>query len=347
MIVTYYDRNFISLSDSSSLNVESYTIKRQAVDFDDFTFTSESFTADFNPTFVTLKDNRGRYKYGAFAGIPEIDSDNKTNCQCSDLKTLFNNDVLLQFSSYTYLTDMLSYGFTQFANQVVQSSFELEIDMTDISDIELGDLVPSTELSVYSFWSDVLVPYMKYYDCYMESKLDVANKKIIYYIKKINKKVLPLKVWELGLKNIGKWVASTNEAQAVVSVSGSLTYGDKYILLSDNTITTDENLRDLYPIKRKVVLSETDDATELSDLLQDANVEALTELVNARYNESIQISTNKLPYLEDIDFGTSFSVYTERGVFYKQLPLGIIEENETEEKILTIGYKADDIVFYI
>lgn len=347
MIVTYYDKNFKSLADSSSLNVEKYTIKRQALDFDDFTFTSESFMADFNPTFVVLKDNRGRYKYGAFAGIPEIDNDNKTNCQCSDLKTLFNNDVLIQFGIYTKFTDMLSYAFARFTNQVIQGSFDLVVDLTDINDINLTDLLPSTELTVYSFWNDILVPYMKYYDCYMESELDVANKKLVYYIRKINKKVLPLKVWELGLKNIGKWVTSLNEAQGVVSVSGALSYGDKYILLSDNAITTNSNLRDLYPIKRKVVLKETDNAGELSDLLQEANVEALSELVKNRYNESIAINTNKLPYLENIDFGTSFNVYTERGVFYKQLPLGVITENENDEKTLTIGYKADDIVFYI
>ena len=50
-----------------------FSIKRKAVDFDDFNFTSEPFLVNINPCFVVLKDDfNGRLKYSAFAGIPQL-----------------------------------------------------------------------------------------------------------------------------------------------------------------------------------------------------------------------------------------------------------------------------------
>ena len=50
-----------------------FSIKRKAVDFDDFNFTSEPFLVNINPCFVVLKDDfGGRLKYSAFAGITTI-----------------------------------------------------------------------------------------------------------------------------------------------------------------------------------------------------------------------------------------------------------------------------------
>lgn len=346
MIVSFYDRNFIALQNNATLNVGNWELRKKAIDFDDFSFKSEPFIEDVNPTFVVVKDDFGRYKYGAFAGIPQLNKENQTECQASDLKTLFNNEVLLQFGNYTYLDEMLNYCFTQFNLQVLQGSFEIEVDMTDLSTVALDLLKPDTKLSVYNFW-DLLVTYMKYYDCYMTSRIDLVNKKLVYTIKRTNQKTLPLKLWELGIQNYGKWISSLNEAQCVVSVSGVLNYGEKYILVSDNSITSNIANRDLYPIKKSIILKETDDSNELSTLIAEGNIEAIEKLVEARYNESIEIDTHNMQSYENADFGTQFNVYVKKNVLYKTLPLGEIYENQSGQKKLKIGYKADDIVFYI
>lgn len=344
MFVTFYDENFNALQDNSSLNVESFSLKRKAVDFDDFNFVSQPYFVNINPCFVVLKDDFGKLKYSAFAGIPQLTDENKTECQCSDLKTIFNNKILTTFGTYSYLDEYFSAVFTAFNTQVLQGSFSLVVDLTEINTIAMSDLIPSTELKVYNVWSDCIENFLKYYDCYLYCDLSIKNKKINVYVKKIDTETKALKTYEYGLKNVGKWISSINETQAVVSVSGSLTYGDKFILLKNNSITTTESLRDLYPIKNTIILKETTDSGELTDLLNEANQEALEKIVNGRYNESIEITSDDF---KDVDFGTSFNVYTERGVFYKKLPVGTITETQEETKTITIGYKVDDISFYI
>jgi hypothetical protein len=352
MIVNFYSKDFVALQNNASLNVGNWELKRKAVDFDDFSLTSEAFVQDVNPCFIIMKDDFGRYKYGAFAGIPQLNKDNQTDLQASDLKTIFKNKILLKLGTYSYLDEMLSDVFTAFNTQVMQGSFSLEVDLTDLSTIAMGDLIPLTDLTVYDVWEDILVPYMKYYNCYIDSYLDEKNQKLVFTIKRTNKNTLSLKLWELGIKNYGKWISSLNEVQCVVSLDEALTYGDKYLLLSDNSITTATNSRDLYPIKNEIVLKETSDSSEIAKLLTEGSIEAIEKLVEARYNESIEFGTSNIQSYENAYFDTNFDVYVKKGIKYKTLPLGEIyekynSENKTYEKKLKVGYKQDDLAFYL
>lgn len=347
MIISFYDKDFVALQDNASLNVGNWSLRRKAVDFDDFSATSEAFVENINPTFVVIKDDRGRYKYGAFAGIPELTNDNQTQVQGSDLKTLFNNDILVKFGTYTNLVDMFNYVFTEFQTQVVQSEFHVEFDLTDITDIAMGLLVPDTEKhQVVQVWDDVIQPYLKFYNLYMDSRLDLGSKTIIFTIAKSNKYKKALRLYEFGINNYGKWIASVNESQAVVSYGNELYYSSKYILTSNNVITNDLTLRDLYPIKNRIVLKETEDSTKIQELLTEGVQECLTSLIEARYNESVEFSSIKTQF-ENEYFDSTLQIYIRRNEFYKDLPVGEIYEDNTGARKLVLGYKPDDVVIYI
>ena len=348
MIITFYDKNFTALQDNASLNVGKWSLTRRAVDFDDFTATSEPFLEDINPTFVVLKDDFGRYKYGAFAGIPTLDTKNQTNLQASDLKTIFNSDILVNLGASSNVKAYLENVFSAFNSQVVQGSFTVELDTTEVGSIAFEYLSPVDELKLYSVWEDCFVPYLKYYNLAIESYLDIKNEKLVFYIKRVNQNRVPLRLWEYGIRNYGKYIVSTNECQGAVVYNGSsITYGYRWILKADNSITTNTSQRDLYPIKRRVIFKETDDSTEISGLLQESNTEALKTLVEARYQESIEINAGGDTRLENVDFGTMFIVYSDRGVLYKEIPLGEISEDSKGTKKLKIGYKPDDIIYYL
>lgn len=352
MIAVFYDKNFTALQNNASLNVGKYEIVKRAVDFDDFSLTSEAFVENVNPCFVVMKNDLGKYVYAGFAGVPTLNTENQTELQASDLKTLFNNEILMQFGTYTYLDDMLEALFTVFNTQVLQGSFAIEVDMTDISDIELdADLIPTTELKVYNVWDDILVNYLKYYDCYMVSELDIPNQKIKYKIKKTGRYNVPLHLYDFGIYNYGKWVASLNETQGVVANNGTLSYGKRFILLADGSITSTVGNRNLYPIKKNWILKETEDSSQVTALLNEANIEALERIVENRYNESIEFNTNNIERYETADFDTNFNVYVKRGELYKTIPLGeihiTVDKNGTEEKKLVVGYKNNDIIKYI
>ena len=347
MIITFYDKDFNALQDNASLNVGEWNLTRRAVDYDDFTATCEPFLEKINPTFVVFKDDFGRYKYGAFAGIPELTKDNQTKLQASDLKTIFNNEILVQFSVYSTLKDYFDALFSVFGTQAIQSSFTIEYDTTRISSVSMSSLSPETELKSYNVWEDCIVPYLKYYNVFIETSLNIKQKKIIFTLKLCNDKTMPLRLWEYDIKNYGKYITSINEVQGAVLYNGSITYGFKWILTADNSITTNTANRDLYPIKRKLIVKETEDSNEVLTLLNEVNVEALKTLVEARYQESFTIQVDNDQRYSNVNFDTSFNIYSERGQFYKFLPLGEITENNKGQKTIKIGYKPDDIVYYI
>lgn len=347
MIITFYDKNLVALPDSASLNVGRWSLKRKAVDFDDFSATSEAFIEDINPTFVILKDDVGRYKYGAFAGIPQLTSENQTEVQGSDLKTLFNNKVLIKFNTYSTVKEMFEHLFSEFSTQVIQNEFSISFDLTEIEDVSIGLLVPESEkYQVVDVWGDVLEKYLKFYDLYIDSKIDLRTKTIIFRVDKTNKYRKPLRLYEFGINNYGKWIASVNESLAVVNYNGELYESSKYILTSNNEITNDLSLRDLYPIKNNIVLKETEDSTKIQELLTEGIQECLTSLINARYNESIELDATKTVF-ENEYFDSTLEIYAKRNEFYKNLPVGEIIEDETGAKKIILGYKPDDVVIYI
>ena len=346
MFITFYDNQFRALQNNASLNVGTYTIRRRAVDFDDFTCISEPFIEDVNPTFVVFSDDRGRYVYSAFAGIPTLDKNNQTSLQASDLKTIFNNDIVSSFGTFTYLKDYFLQVLSEFITQV-NPGFSIEFEQSRIQDVLMTDLLPPSEMKVYNIWEELIVPYLKYYDCYMESKIDKANKKVVFTIGKINARTVSLRLWEFGIKNFGKAIVSVNETTGVVKLNDGLHYTSSYILRSDNTITTNSENRDLFPVKKKVYFKEIDDVNKLSETLAEARVEALKALVEARYLERLEINPNNIKSFEEASFSTQFALYTEKGKFYKNLPLGEIIESDKGEKKLVIGYKPNNIEFYL
>lgn len=353
MILTFYDKDYTALQDNASLNVGNWDLKRRAVDFDEFSAESERFTENINPTFVVMKDDRGRYKYAAFAGIPELNKANQTSINASDFKTIHNNDVLLNFPTYTtenYLNAMFSYILEEFYSQVIQESFEVDYDLTDVASIKFKELIPEPGHQVYNLWEDILAPYMKFYGLYMTSKLDIKNKKLLFTIARVNQYDRPLNLYETEVKNYGKWIASVNETQYVIKTPSKLVYSPQYILNSQNEIGTLGNItRDLYPIKKRIVLKECDSDQGSEDYKKqelEALEECLTDLIDAKYNESLEFDVTNTSYEKDF-FSTIYSIYLEKGTLYKKLPLGEICEDNTGTKKFTLGYKKDDVILYI
>jgi hypothetical protein len=376
MIVSFYNKDFLALQNNASLNVGNYTMRLRAVDFDDVSITSEAFTENINPCFVVLKSDLGNYEYGGFAGIPSLDKEGRTVCQVSDLRTFFNSEILLKFISPLTVKDVFDQVYAAFSYQVIQSSFFVTFDTSQLGNLNLETFLSPdiTTFSKYNCW-ELLNSYCKFYNLFIEAKLVLSEKKIVYTVKRIRldlynntqglspDKLLPLKLWEQGISKYGKWIASVNEAQGIVinTSTNIITYGYKFIMLSNSIITTIINDRDIYPIKRKIFIKEIEDVTDTTKTideiiainnanktktLNEANLEALTEIVDNRYNESIEIQANGVDRYEKADFETIFNVSVEKNVPYKWLPLGEIYKDNKGVIKLKIGYKSSDIVYY-
>lgn len=340
MIVSFYDNQFKGLQNNASLVVakDSYSLIKRPVELNTISCKCEAFTEDIQPTFLVILDNKGRYIYGCLAGIPLLNENNQTEINGTDLKSMLSSDVILDVTSYTTVNDYINYVFNQWKEQVNQDSFNVELVYNEnVGTITMTDLKPSaTEKDVYNAY-DEISQYLKFYDLYLDSSIDLVNKKVIFTIGRTMFRDLNIRLSDYGVKNYGKWIADINECQGYYNNNGTWTAGYKWILTSNNKITTIENLRDIYPIKRKVVVN--------TENIAKANEESLTELLNSLYNENIELNADDI-LKDNANFETKFAIYLKKGQSkYKDLPCGELHYDSTGLIKVQIGYRYSGVEF--
>lgn len=338
MIVSFYDKNFKGLQNNASLVVDkdSYKLIKRPVEMNDLTCKCEPFTENIQPTFLVVSDDLGRYVYGCLAGVPMLNDLNQTEINGTDLKSMLSSDVLLNKLSFENVNDVITYIFGEWNYQVNQNSFKCELVFNNnVGTIPLTDLIPSYEKDIYNAWEE-LQSCLKFYDLYIDTDIDLVNKTVFFRIGKAMYRQLNIKLWEYGIRNYGKWVADVNECQGYYHSDDTSEWiaGYKWVLTSNNKITTDESFRDIYPIKRKIVVS--------TNSLENANVEALSTLLDSLYNENIEITTVNV----EPTFETRFEVYVNKGEEkYKDLPCGELHYNASGLIKFQIGYRYTGVEF--
>lgn len=349
MIVTFYDKDFKGLQDNASLVVDSasYSLIRRGVDFDEMSCKCEAFTENIQPTFIVVKNDSGNYVYAALAGIPQINKDNQTEVTSSDIKTLLKSDVILDLTkTWSSVNAFLSEVFEEWNSQVNQDSFTCELQFnSNVDTIGFEYLIPEAEkIAVYDVWEDIFAAYLKYYGLFMTTRLDLVNKKVIFEIGQSMLRDLNIKLWELGIYDYGKWMADTNETQGAVldTSTNTVTYGERWILTSQNAITTNAELRDIYPIRRRLVLKETDSSSETQTLLKEASQEALEQLTESMFNENLDLEN------VEADFETRFNIAVKRGEgIYKSLPCGELHYDSSGLIKVQAGYRFTGLQFIV
>src|SRR5699024_10419010 len=84
-----------------------------------------------------------------------------------------------------------------------------------------------------------------YYNLYIEGNIDLINKKVVFTIGRTMFRNLRIRLWEYGIKNYGKWVADTNEAQGYYNNNNDWQEGYKWVLRANNTIFTLKTVSEL------------------------------------------------------------------------------------------------------
>ena len=349
MILSFLDKDFKGLQSNASLviDVSSYSLIRRGVDLDELSCTCEPFTENIQPTFIVVKNDIGNYIYSCLAGIPELTAENKTKITGSDLKTMFKSDVVLNFANLSQSTvnTLFYYVFNQWARQVNQNYFICQLSFDDdVGTIPLSDLTVGDEQGVYDVWEDIFAPFLKFYNLFMTSEMDIVNKMIVFRVGKSMTKNMNIKLWEFGIYDYGKWVADVNETQGAVldKTANRITMTDyKWILTSQNAITTNADNRDIFPVKRRVILKETDNTGDVVSLLAEASKEALQTLCESLFNENIELSGI------NADFNTKFSIYVRRGdkTPYKELPCGELHYDASGLVKVQAGYRFTGLQF--
>lgn len=351
MIVSFYDKNFKGLQDNASLVIDSdsYSLIRRGVEMDELKCTCEPFVESIQPTFLIIRNDKGNYIYGCLAGIPELSVERKTVINGTDLKSMLKSDVLLDFSTQQTVNGLLTYVFSEWDTQVNKGSFACELNFKTYSPspypVNFEYLTPGGGKGFYNAWEDIFSPYLKYYNLHMTTEINLIDGKVIFSIGQSMREDLNIKLWEHGLYDYGKWIASTNECQGFVYRKDIDTYiGSEncWILRSDNVITTNSANRNIYPIKRRVVVVEAADNAEQVEKMLEADTEALSLLCESLYNEDITLSG------VSADFETNFKITVRRGEeIYKELPCGELHYDANGLIKTQIGYRFTGLQFLL
>lgn len=348
MLISFYGKDIKAIADNSSfvIDTKSYSLIKRGIDYDSLKCVCEKYTGDIQPTFIVVKNDIGQYIYGALAGIPENTNENKTIINAADIKTMLNSDVVLDFTTYTTVDAVISYIMTQWKNQINQNSFAVDWGYKNFLNLPLTDYVPVEGKGIYNAW-ETIQSYLKFYNLYIYSSINLVDKKVIFTIGKAMYRNINIKLWEYGIENFGKWMASINEAQGYVKYrdiyeNDEWTPGTKWILTSNNQITTNTANRDIYPIKKKIIFKETDKSGEVTRITNEANAEAINVLAEAMYNENIDINAPQF----NADLDANFSVYVRKGEpLYKSLPCGELHYDSNGLKKVQIGYRFTGLEF--
>lgn len=330
MIVSFYDRNFKGLQNNASLVVDkdSYSLVKRPIEMNTLSCVCEPFTENIQPTFLIVKDDIGNKVYSSLAGVPLLNSENKTEINGTDLKSMLSSDVVLTPTTYSKVKDYIQYIFDEWNNQVNQNYINVDLIFDENIVEDMGDLKPSNEMAIYNAFDEIQA-YLKFYNYYLDTDIDLVNKKVVFFVGRTLWRLMNIKLWEYGIKDYGKFIADINECQGYFDNGTSWTAGYKWIMTSSGEITITESKRDIFPIKRKVFVSE--------ESLTDANTQALTELLNNLYNEDLTLNAvEQFP-----DFETMFAVYLNRGDEepYKLLPCGELHYNNAGLTKFQIGYR--------
>ena len=346
MIISFYDRQFNGLQNNASLTVDnkSYSLIRRGVEMDELKCTCEPFTENIQPAFIAVKNDLGNYVYGCLAGIPVLTAERKTTITGTDLKAMFKSDIVFSAGSYASVNALITGVFGQWNTQVNQGTIACELVFKDtVGTIALGYLDHGDQRGVYNVWDDILSAYLKYYGLYMVASLDLVSKKVIFTVGKSMLRDLNIKLWEHGVYNYGKWVAGVNETQGIIYHKPTESYmsGTRWILRSDNSITTNAGLRDIFPVKRKIILKEADDSN-YTEKINEANTEVLERLCDGMYKENIELSGIQA------DFETKFNIAVSRGEgIYKSLPCGELHYDSSGLTKVQVGYRFGGLQFIL
>ena len=330
MFISFYDKDFNTVDNNSSLSVESYDLSRRSYDLNTFSCTCEPIDLTVEPMFAVMRDNKGKKYYDCLQPIYTRDKSGKGTVEARDLKAVFNTEAIIDFSA-TQVTvkTLLDYIFTAWKNSANSGFANVQFVTDSISDVG-GEVYQPTEKKAYNVL-DLFGQLMAYYELYFEGEIDIKTKTLKFTVRKSKETTVKIKLEEYGITDFAKAYPETNMVTAATS---DFSTTKKWFLLQSGQITDKENLQDIFPTSGKVITAET---------IAEANTEAILELAENRNQESIEITVTPNDRNYNIDFNTSVVVYYA-GKEYKTLPIGEISEDEGTEKKITLGYKPVELI---
>lgn len=343
MYFVLYDRFFNSIGETYVL--ESWSRTQRAVDLDNLKIEGEQIQFSAEPFLVVVNDRQGKIMFSGLASTPVInDKKKKTSITLKDYRTLWNSDILLYQSNFngSTLSEYIDFVLTEWKSQA-DPGFAVSWVVEDLSGYEVPNILISkdiTTINVYNHISGII----DYSDLYVESFLDLKNKKLVYTFKKALVNTVSVRLQDFGISVIEKSFGEYNRATI---------YDHKYSKSSVWILTKNNNIASLqsgsepiYPVKNKIFIAE-EPSDELSEeaAMKNAEYTAVMDLAKNRYQENVDLDAQQYKSILDltyVDFSYKIAVYTDQG-YYKDLPVGEIITNSKGKHIIRLGHRIQEL----
>lgn len=330
MFISFYDKDFNTVDNNSSLTIESYDLSRRSYDLNTFSCVCEPIDLTVEPMFAVIRDNKGKKYYDCLQPIYTRDKSGKGSVEARDLKAVFNTEAIIDLTAkQSSVKALLDYIFTAWKNSANSGFTNVEFITDSIADMT-DEVQQPTEKKAYNVLS-LFKQLMSYYVLYFTGEIDIKTKTLIFTVQKSQETTVKIKLEEYGITDFAK---SSPETNMIIASTEDYGTTKKWFLLQSGEITDKEALQDIFPTSAKVITAET---------IDEANVEAVLELAENRNQEAIEITVTPNDRNYNIDFNVSVVVYY-KGKEYKTLPIGEISESEATEKKITLGYKPVELI---
>lgn len=342
--VTLFDKNFKALGSNENFVgtqhiTKSWSLKRRAFEFDDFTVTCRGFRDSKNACFVGLYSDEGKLKYVCFCGIPKTENE-LTTITGIDCRNIFNQKlpVNLASSKITSLKSLYSFLLTTALGNInVGISYDVEFD--DISDDTWNDpsLYIERTLDTRNIW-ELIQSANAMFDKIVVVRWKVDEEtnsyKLVFRVENIRENI-SIKLSDYNVK----MTRTNNITNIAIATTKDFTQSMIYYLTNDNKVleaTTDKGIdsdKALFPPQIE---------TYTGDTLEEACAEAKQALYDNRFKDRVVIDCNsrlgkKLTQIDLNYFGdlTGYNPSDEDSV--KRLPVSAIEETSTGSRKIEFG----------
>lgn len=335
MYIAVYDENKNHIA---NLDNVTYELTQRVYDPDSFTATGKTTDGINDAKYLILNDAAGNYLYSCFVDTITVE-DNTRTIKGMDFKTLFDTEILIDYTQPGAFDGRLSAIFRKVASLVLDGpdaavrkiAVELIIQEDDTDTAEVfGSLQGSYKITnAYTF----LKGYLKYYEYNVTAAFNVATDKIEIRFERCADEI------SIGLSDFVYELQTTadaiNKAVAVVQYKPETEKDEEgnelpapprpdnlatvyYYREKQNNIVQSDAYGAIdgriYPVRGKIFEAE---------YLADAQFDAVNELANARYVDNIILDHNAI--IDPIDLA-SLRLYTKvhiyyGGAFYKTLPV--------------------------
>lgn len=356
MYFVMYDRFLKSIGETYIL--ESWSHVKRAVDFDDIKITGEQVPYSADPFLVVVNDRQGKLVFSGLASTPVMDDKSKkTSISLKDYATLFNTEILVNWSSFTGSTvaQYLNFILGLWKSQTDIGLPNIAWDTSYMIDVPLDPEIPLGEgtesVSVHTLVFDAI----NYYNLYYLTDLDLRSKTLTFSFRKANLRSVSVRLGDFDINSVEK---SFGEYSRAVVYNYDYSVHSRWSLTMDNSIVKlpAEGADLVYPGKVRNFIADyeepegtvdnpAEEEQKKLDALYDALYDAIMGLAKNRYQENIDLNAQKyrsIVDLSEVDFSYTAAVYLADG-FYKNLPVGEIETDSKGKHIVRLGYRIQEL----